>query len=176
MELGNLIFGNSRGEFEIDRDVYQDLFAEFFRSIGIDSYGTVTSKLAKVYPEYIKGCTFENDTFIVRPYYWGDDEEIASMPNFEYKPDELKICWYKYMMRDAYSNKELTVDYIKEVFENIRKSLPKFQDIKIEKTSDELRRKNFDYRMEKIQKNSIYGAFGFGGFHRGGFNNDDGRN
>ena len=80
------------------------------------------------------------------------------------------------MMRDAYSNKKLTVDYIKEVFENIRKSLPKLQDIKIEETSDELRRKYSDYEMEKIQKNSIYGTFGFGGFHRGGFNNDDRRN
>ena len=65
MELGNAVFGNSRGEFEIDRDIYQDLFAEFFRSIGIDSYGTVMNNLAKVYPEHIKGCTFENEVFIV---------------------------------------------------------------------------------------------------------------
>lgn len=148
MELGNLVFGNSRGEFEIDRETY---------------------------PDCIKDGVFENDVFIVRPYYYGMDEKIAALPNFEYKPDGLKICWYKYMMRDAYSNKELTVDYIKEVFNNIKNSLPKLQDIKIEETSDELQRKHSESEMEKIRKNSIYGTFGFGGFHRGGFNNDDRR-
>lgn len=179
MELGNAVFGNSRGEFEIDRDTYQDLFAEFFRSIGIDSYGVTTNILEKVYPEYIKGCTFENDVFIVRPYYWGDDEEIASLPNFEYKPDGLKICWYKYMMRDAYSNKELTVEYIKEVFKYVALSLPKLKDVKIVDTStEELEKQYHMLEQEKIRKNSIYGAFG-GGFcysHKGGYNNDNRRN
>ena len=41
--------------------------------------------------------TYENDTFKVRAYYWGDDEELVNLPNFEY--DGLECYWYKYATR-----------------------------------------------------------------------------
>jgi hypothetical protein len=57
MELGNLIFGNSRGEYPLDdRTAYEDVFVRLIDVLGFDIY-----------------CEeFENDTFGIFPYYWGD--------------------------------------------------------------------------------------------------------
>lgn len=46
------------------------------------------------------------DKFIVRPYYWGDDEDQEDLPNFEYK--DIKIWWYKYPLRSATINKNVS--------------------------------------------------------------------
>lgn len=60
MELGNLVFGHSRGEYEIPReDAFEDPLFELLSLIGDDSG--------------IYGCYFENSVFEVRPYWWGDD-------------------------------------------------------------------------------------------------------
>lgn len=78
MELGNMIFGCSRGEFEVDR-AWQDILCYLFSEAGLDCRG---------YPETntpVKGWDgekFESDTFIVRPYNWsaectcGFDDEL----------------------------------------------------------------------------------------------------
>ncbi len=113
MELGNLIFGHSRGEYQVDRETYQDMFGEFLEKINCDGYGCFQGNDG----------TFENEVFAIRPYYWGDDEEEMAKPNFLYKPDNLEIRWYKYPFRDSYSNKELTVDYLKEILNNCEKSI-----------------------------------------------------
>ena len=103
MELGNLMFGHSRGMYQVvPREEYQDAFVDFLFSNGGDGYGYF-DKADK------SGC-FENDTFIVRPYYWGEDEAVARLPNFVYKPTGLEIRWYKYPMRDAYSNMDVGID------------------------------------------------------------------
>ena len=105
-ELGNLMFGHSYGEYQVEpREVYQDMFIDFLYRNGFDGYGFNSNG---------DDC-FENDTFIVRPYYWGEDDEIANLPNFVYKPTGLEIRWYKYPMRDAYSN----ADVSPEDFQNI---------------------------------------------------------
>jgi hypothetical protein len=66
MELGNMVFGHSRGSVSVDRGKWQDRFGEFMEAIGTDSYGANIS----------------NDVFEMRPYYWGDctcgyDEKAA---------------------------------------------------------------------------------------------------
>ena len=66
---------------------------------------------------------FENAVFIVRPYFWGESEEIAAKPNFVYKPDNIEIDWYKYPMRDAYCNKKMTADEFGEMMEKCKESL-----------------------------------------------------
>lgn len=43
------------------------------------------------------GNNFKNDTFEVRAYYWGDDDEEYNKPNFKYK--NIEISWYKYLGR-----------------------------------------------------------------------------
>lgn len=39
------------------------------------------------------------------------------MPNFFYKPEGIEIRWYKYPLRDAYSNTLLTKEKLWEIFE-----------------------------------------------------------
>lgn len=71
MELGNMIFGNSRGEYHAERG--DALLAQFERlavALGCDTY-------------FSPG--FENDTFAVRPYYWGDC-------TCGYENSEIKWC------------------------------------------------------------------------------------
>lgn len=118
-ELGNLLFGNSRGEFPIDRDEIEDLWYEAFDCI-VDGYGYVEDSYK--YGETERG-GFENDTFLINPYYWGEDEEIAAESNFVYKPENITIDWYKYPMRDSYSNVELSKEKAKEIFEKCIESV-----------------------------------------------------
>ena len=114
MELGNLMFGNSRGEYAVEpREEYQDMFCDFLESIGCDMRG---------WSRIIAGNKTETDKFIVRPYYWGGDEDKAALPNFVYKPTGLEISWYKYPMRDAYSNQDISVEAFKAILDECAKS------------------------------------------------------
>ena len=99
LELGNLCFGNSRGNFLIPRDEFQDPFyKEFLDIIKLDPYDRCST-----------------DVFEMRPYYWGDDEEILKLPNFVYKPENITISWYKYPMRDSYCNQDITLEKFREI-------------------------------------------------------------
>lgn len=107
MELGNLFWGNSRGEYLIDRDL-TDLFIDILEMLGCDARGYTNNNNPNINDR--GGITIDN--IIIRPYYWGDDEDEAVLPNFEYKPLRLTIDWYKYPLRDAYSNIPLTKDVL----------------------------------------------------------------
>lgn len=113
MELGNLLFGNSRGEYPVARARYQDDFVGIIEALGLDGYGFCGENDPR--KNEFDGIT--TDTFIVRPYYWGDDEEIAKLPNFEYLPKGFKLCWYKYPLRDSYSNIPLTKELLNEMLD-----------------------------------------------------------
>lgn len=118
MELGNVIFGNSRGEYEIiERKEFEDVFIPFLKKIGLDERGYSEDGWDKEY------ATFNNDTFLVRPYYWGEDEYICSLPNFVYKPTGLEIQWYKWPFRDSYMNQEITIKQFKEIISKCAESL-----------------------------------------------------
>lgn len=43
------------------------------------------------------GEIYSNNTFTVRAFYWGEDEEYANLPNFEY--EGLEVRWYKHSGR-----------------------------------------------------------------------------
>ena len=94
MELGNMIFGNSRGEYPIeDRENWQDKFWEIFDDV-FDYYGYYEK--FKEDPEHTTDRGgYENDVFLINPYYWGEDDDIAVLPNFVYKPVGWEIQWYK---------------------------------------------------------------------------------
>ena len=63
MELGNWIFGVSRGEVPILRGAgYETLLNELFEAVDKEH-----NKNTMGY-----GFDFENDTFEIHPYYWGD--------------------------------------------------------------------------------------------------------
>lgn len=113
MELGNLMFGNSRGEYAVEpREEYQEPFARFLDTLGLDYHGMDD-----------RGDGIDNETFTIRPYYWGEDEAIAELPNFVYKPTGLEISWYKYPMRNAYSNQDVSVEDFKAILDNCVKAV-----------------------------------------------------
>lgn len=141
MELGNLLFGNSRGENAMQRGQWEDAFAEFLDFCGFDSYGHIEddslekyvktaygeiTKITENGESYVEHTHyFDNDVFLVLPYFWGDSESIADLPNFVFKPTKFEIKWYKYPLRDAYCNKVITFDEFKEMLEQCKKSINK---------------------------------------------------
>lgn len=66
---------------------------------------------------------FDNKTFVLRPYYWGDAEYICNQPNFIYYPKDIEISWYKYPLRGASCNKNLSYRQFTEILEECKKSL-----------------------------------------------------
>lgn len=116
MELGNLIFGHSRGEFPIpDRTLYRELMQPLLDALGTDS----------------RGVDFSNDVFEMRPYCWCGSEtcsqcgDVQTQFNFVHHPTGLQMSWYKYALRDAYANQELTEVKFKEVIVSCIVSVPK---------------------------------------------------
>ncbi len=59
-------------------------------------------------PEAATSGWSEDAKCIIRPFYWGDDETISDLANFEYKPTGLLVGWYKYPMRAATSSTPVT--------------------------------------------------------------------
>jgi hypothetical protein len=59
MELGNFLFGNSRGQYPVDR-VLQDAF-----------YLSIGNALEDIECD-LRCNKFENDAFAIFPYWWGD--------------------------------------------------------------------------------------------------------
>lgn len=122
MELGNMLFGNSRGEFPIsDRESWQDTFWEYFTD-DFD-YHCFYDKY-KEDPEHTTDRGgYENDIFLINPYYWGEDEEIAILPNFVYKPTGFEIQWYKYPLRDAYMNQNISLNDAEKIWKRCIESM-----------------------------------------------------
>ena len=52
-----------------------------------------------------------------RPYYWGEDDEIAKLPNFVF--DDVEIRWYKYPGRGMSVNKKMSPDEWVAWFDNV---------------------------------------------------------
>lgn len=103
MEIGNMIFGNSRGAHPIDRAKWQQVF--------YDRPGVSKLSGDDVPPDgnwrivHLGGHHYwTNDRWIFMPYYWGEDAMVQRLPNFVDLVTGIEIQWYKYPMRDAYSN------------------------------------------------------------------------
>lgn len=114
-ELGNLLFGNSRGEYPItERGHWQDLFIKYFVDTGyFDGYGFYLNDNQEHKTD--RG-GYESNVFILNPYYWGEDDGIAELPNFVYKPNGLEIQWYKYPFRDSYTNHTISLERAEKIF------------------------------------------------------------
>jgi hypothetical protein len=110
MELGNMVFGNSRGAYPVPRmDEFEEQIFRLLEAMGASLYGV----------------NYENDVFWVMPYYWGDceceghhDEDCPVVrDNFHYKPTGLGIQWYKYPLRDSYSSRKFSLDELIEIID-----------------------------------------------------------
>ena len=154
MELGNIIFGYSRGRYEID-----ETFFRFLELLGCDNYGHFYPKdsvrLSPVKQNDRGGISFLN--FEINPYWWGDsdDEEEVVKPNFIYKKNEKDVViirWYKYALRDAYSNIELTKDVILDMFVDITRTM----DEVLFKDDDELKWCSDEDKRVEICKGYLY--------------------
>jgi hypothetical protein len=94
IEIGNLIFGNSRGNHHVDRSL-QDTFYILMETIEkIDpnfdpDYGSNNNP----YHEG-KNLGFKNNTFLIRPYYWGDcDCGYDQEDEKQSKNEETYVDW-----------------------------------------------------------------------------------
>ena len=113
--------------------------------------GDIPKNIKDEYKETFDIGGYENDTFYIRPYNWngisyedctcGLDDKlydaelsrykygfhakdcVAWETNFYYKPTNLKIAWYKYPLRSAYSNQNLEKDVLELILEDCAKSV-----------------------------------------------------
>ena len=143
MELGDLIFGNSRGEFLLkNRDLVNcEEWKKLLKLTNCDSYGRCDNETGE----------FDCELFTIRSYYWGDDEEEMTKPNFVYKPIQFTIDWYKYPFRDSYMNQNLNDEQIKEIWQ-------KCIDFMSDKKTVELTNEEVEYLKivkEKYQEKNI---------------------
>lgn len=118
MEIGNLLFGNSRGIFKFPniKLVNSEEWIKLCEKAQVDNiYGS---------PEIKRDFNgFDNETFTIRPYYWGDDSKEAELSNFYYKPSGFSIDWYKYAFRDSYMNRNLSEQQILKIFKKCAESI-----------------------------------------------------
>lgn len=106
-------------------------FIEFLENNNFDGYGFYEGKELKEYETDRGG--FENDIFLINPYYWGEDEDIIKQPNFLYKPTGYEIEWYKYPMRGAYSNKDISFNKYLDILKHCQESMEEMIINKIER-------------------------------------------
>lgn len=111
------------GRVPIKRDWHEDTFHEMLEKIGCNGYGHLDDDNENGDHEFMASLevAFDEDDpkrhyvidtplFTLRPFYWGDDSDVCSLPNFTYKPWDYNVEWYKYPMRDAYGNFHISDD------------------------------------------------------------------
>lgn len=89
------------------------LIREIARQVGILEWNRTQEDFAC--PTDNTGSRWENDTFSLRAYYWGDDEEEASIPNF--KCGDIEVEWYKRLGRGTTINRLITPDEAVAMFD-----------------------------------------------------------
>lgn len=123
MELGNLIFGHSRGKYQVARKDWEDKLAELFDKFGLEYHGCVAKKGmyrgSKTVQVNDRG-GIRTKKFEINPYYWGDDESEMYIPNFIYFPTEYEIMWYKYPLRDSYANQDITYEEFCDIIDDCK--------------------------------------------------------
>ena len=97
-----MLYGNAWERYE----------APTYVELGLELLGELIREmdLAPDSPASNSGAEFANDVFVMRAYYWGDeDDPRGELPNFEY--GDISIHWYKCSARDCTTNRPI---YAKE--------------------------------------------------------------
>lgn len=114
-ELGNLIFGHLPKEpvVRVNRS-QQGAFQELVMyDWGLTGYGYPEREEDTPLAYNKEDNSYRASNFIVRPYWWGDDDSpIADLPNFEIPAEDYKLWWYKYPLRDSYANKDGLMTFV----------------------------------------------------------------
>lgn len=71
------------------------------------------------------GHDYENDTFMVRSYDWGLDDEANKKNEYHFwhKPSGFKLQWYKYPLRDPYVNMDISHEQFLDVLRDCTNSI-----------------------------------------------------
>ena len=133
IELGNLLYGNSRGRYVFPDRALADSrsWTGLLDSVHADAGGCLlragressrygNSIVRDAYGGFAFRMPDGTILFEIFPYYWGEDEKLRTRHNFVYKPgteDEFAIDWYKYPFRDAYMSKPASKTMLKRMFE-----------------------------------------------------------
>ena len=121
-EIGQLLSGDPLARYELPRtDEYEEQFRIWLESCGFDAYGNWYE--TRIIPFIDKNNRFNNGTFAVFPYYWGDDDNLALIPNFIYFPENIQIFWYKYPFRGATISENLSPEEFREMLKKCGESL-----------------------------------------------------
>lgn len=94
-ELGQIMFGNPSGEFEM-KDFETALTDYLFEEIERIYWNTNQDEWDRHEDPKMKDIEF-------RPYYWGEDKKEMSLPNFKIKGSPQEIRWYKHIGRSQTS-------------------------------------------------------------------------
>ena len=73
----------------------------------------------------MNGNDYENDTFMVRSYDWGLDDEADKRNEYHFwhKPSGFKLQWYKYPLRDPYVNMDITHEQFLDILRDCTNSI-----------------------------------------------------
>lgn len=135
-------------KYELDRDfqdIFTSILNKI-NIDGYGSFQGNIDNVKEEYRKTFEVGGYENDIFYIRPYNWegmlcadcncGLDDKLCELEldintygfhskncnvweiNFYYKPTNLKIAWYKYALRSAYSNQNLKKDMIELILWN----------------------------------------------------------
>lgn len=119
MEIGNLLFGTSRGDYAVDRGL-EDLFLDAFERAGFDGkgfrHGWESDRPA---PTPYNDQATATHHFVIQPYVWDDMDNANICPNFLDRVTGLKLRWYKYPLRDSYANYDLTEEMLVPILERL---------------------------------------------------------
>ena len=71
------------------------------------------------------GHDYENDTFMVRSYDWGLDDEANTRNEYHlwHKPSGFKLQWYKYPLRDPYVNMDISHEQFLDILRDCTNSI-----------------------------------------------------
>ena len=71
------------------------------------------------------GHDYENDTFMVRSYDWGLDDEADKRNEYHFwhKPSGFKLQWYKYPLRDPYVNMDISHEQFLDILRDCMNSI-----------------------------------------------------
>ena len=128
--LKQYIFDTYEEGYLVSRD-FQEMFVSYLEDMGFDYYGSIEDQRLRPYEVELKSKSkytqdfvlFENDTFIIMPFYWDEDDFISSLPNFVYKPTGFSLSWYKYPLRGSYSNRPVTREELESMLIECKKSI-----------------------------------------------------
>ena len=118
MEIGHLIFGELDGGYPFPRGDSKEpfkndhIFRKFLEDIGCDIYGYCFA------PGRFNQFSWRNESGGI-----STDVFDVSPRGFYYRPSDFRLSWYKYALRDAYSNRQISHEEFVSILDGCRKSI-----------------------------------------------------